>query len=236
MDLEAAKEVTEPGKLYAKKLYVFDGDKPIEAVIRNYGKADFDALIRVQQESFPPPFPSELWWNEEQLTEHITRFPEGALCVEVAGKIVGSITGLRVEYEEQHAADHSWSSLTDDGYIRTHNPNGDTLYIVDICMMPAYRKFGLGKLMMQSMYEVVVHLGLRRLLGGGRMPGYRKHAPAMSADDYVRAVMTGALKDPVITFLLRCGRTPVQVVSNYLQDEESLNHALLMEWRNPFQI
>ncbi|WP_261303149.1 GNAT family N-acetyltransferase [Paenibacillus andongensis] len=236
MELEAAKKVTEPGKLYVKKIYVFDGDKPIEAAIRNYGKADFDALIRVQQESFPPPFPSELWWNEEQLTEHITRFPEGALCVEVAGQVVGSITGLRVEYEEQHVADHSWSSLTDDGYIRTHRPDGDTLYIVDICIKPAYRKFGLGKWMMQSMYEVVVHLGLRRLLGGGRMPGYHKHAAAMNADDYVRAVMAGALKDPVITFLLRCGRTPVQVVPNYLQDEESLNHALLMEWRNPFQI
>lgn len=236
MDLEAAKNAAEPEKLYAKKIYVFDGDKPIEAVIRNYGKADFDALIRVQQESFPPPFPSELWWNVEQLTEHITRFPAGALCVEVAGQVVGSITGLRVEYEEQHAAYHSWSSLTDDGYIRTHRPDGDTLYIVDICIMPAYRKFGLGNLMMQSMYEVVVHLGLRRLLGGGRMPGYHKHADVMSADDYVRAVMTGALKDPVITFLLRCGRTPVQVVPNYLQDEESLNHALLMEWRNPFQI
>ena len=64
MDLEAAKKVTEPERVVRKKLYVFDGDTPMEAVIRNYGKADFDALIRVQQESFPPPFPSELWWNE----------------------------------------------------------------------------------------------------------------------------------------------------------------------------
>ncbi|MBP1964032.1 GNAT family N-acetyltransferase [Paenibacillus aceris] len=223
-------------KFYAKKLYVFDGDKPIEAVIRNYEKADFDALIRVQQESFPPPFPSELWWNEEQLTEHVTRFPQGALCVEVAGKIVGSITGLLVDYEEEHASDHSWSTLTDDGYIRTHQPDGDTLYIVDICVMPAYRKFGLGKWLMQSMYEVVVHLGLRRLLGGGRMPGYHKHAGTMSAEDYVKAVMAGTYKDPVLTFLLRCGRTPVQVVPDYLQDEESQNYGLLMEWRNPFRI
>lgn len=226
---------TNANKFYAKKLYVFDDHKPIEAVIRNYEKADMDALIRVQQESFPPPFPSELWWNEEQLTEHITRFPQGALCVEVEGRIVGSITGLLVDYDEEHAADHSWSTLTDDGYIRTHRPDGDTLYIVDICVMPAYRKFGLGKWMMQSMYEVVVHLGLRRLLGGGRMPGYHKQAETMTVEDYVKAVMAGVCKDPVITFLLRCGRTPVQVVPDYLQDEESLNYALLMEWRNPFR-
>ncbi|MEC0229116.1 GNAT family N-acetyltransferase [Paenibacillus alba] len=222
-------------RFYMKKMYVFDGDKPIEAVIRTYGREDFQALIRVQQESFPPPFPSELWWNEEQLAEHITRFPEGALCVEVAGEIVGSITGLRVDEEEAHAADHSWSAITDNGYIRTHRPNGDTLYIVDICIHPAFRKFGLGKWMMQSMYEVVVHLGLGRLLGGGRMPGYHRHSDTMLAEEYVSAVMQGALKDPVITFLLRCGRTPVQVVPNYLEDEESLNYALLMEWRNPFR-
>ncbi|MEW9699295.1 GNAT family N-acetyltransferase [Paenibacillus sp. SI8] len=220
--------------LYFKQLYVFDGDKPVAAIVRNYTSSDFEGLIRVQQESFPPPFPSELWWNEEQLREHVTRFPEGALCVEIDGEIAGSITGLRVQYDPLHASDHSWSTLTDDGYIRTHQPDGDTLYIVDICIRPVYRKLGLGKWLMQSMYEVVVQLGLIRLLGGGRMPGYHRVAASMSIEAYAKAVMDGSLKDPVITFLLRCGRTPVQVVPNYLEDEESRNYALLMEWRNPF--
>ncbi|MGG1553890.1 GNAT family N-acetyltransferase [Paenibacillus ferrarius] len=221
--------------LYMKKLYVFDGGQPKAAVIRTYETADFDALIEVQQESFPPPFPSELWWNKEQLTEHVTRFPQGALCVEVEGRIVGSITGLLVDSAAMAASgDHSWAAVTDDGYIRSHAPEGDTLYIVDICIRPSYRAYGLGKWLMQSMYEVVVQLGLVRLLGGGRMPGYGKHADTMTAEAYVAAVLAGELKDPVITFLLRCGRTPVEVVANYLEDEESRNHALLMEWRNPF--
>jgi hypothetical protein len=34
--------------------------------------------------------------------------------------------------------------------------------------------------------------------------------------------------------MLRSGRTPVGVVENYLEDEESRNYAALMEWRNPF--
>jgi ribosomal protein S18 acetylase RimI-like enzyme len=227
-------QISERESLYFKNLYVFDGDKPISAIIRNYKSADFAGLIRVQQESFPPPFPSELWWNDEQLQEHVARFPEGALCVEIAGEIAGSVTGLRVNYDPQHAPDHSWAALTDNGYIRTHQPQGDTLYIVDICIRPAYRKLGLGKWMMQTMYEVVVQLGLKRLLGGGRMPGYHKTAASMSIEAYAKAIIDGQLKDPVITFLLRCGRTPVQVVPNYLEDEESRNYALLMEWRNPF--
>lgn len=203
-------------------------------MIRNYREADFDGLIQVQRESFPPPFPSELWWNQEQLQNHVALFPEGALCVEIDGKICGSMTGLIVEFDPLHP-EHTWEEITDSGYIRNHVSDGNTLYIVDICINPTYRKFGLGKWLMQSMYEVVVHLNLERLLGGGRMSGYSKHAADMSAQTYIEKVIKGDLKDPVITFLLRSGRTPVQLIENYLDDEESCNYGLLMEWKNPFR-
>ncbi|MGG6431642.1 GNAT family N-acetyltransferase [Anoxybacillus sp. D401a] len=219
--------------MYKKRLYVFHGDRPIPAIIRNYGEEDMDALIRIQQESFPPPFPSELWWNKEQLMNHITLFPEGALCVEIDREVVGSMTGLIVNYHPNDA-DHTWEEITDNGYIRNHNRNGNTLYVVDIGVRPAYRKLGLGKWLMQSMYEVVVHQKLERLLGGSRMPAYYQYANEMTAEQYVDAVINGKLTDPVITFLLRCGRTPVKVVANYLEDAQSYNYALLMEWRNPF--
>jgi len=52
----------------------------------------------------------------------------------------------------------------------------------------------------------------------------------------VEKVTRGELRDPVLTFLLRCGRMPVGVARNYLEDEESLNPAALMEWRNPFRL
>lgn len=219
--------------MYRKDIFVFDGDQPIPAVIRNYKKEDFPDLLRIQQESFPPPFPSDLWWNEEQLTNHIPLFPEGALCIEVNGEIVGSMTSLIVDFDPKHP-DHSWSEATDEGYIRNHNPKGNTLYVVDIGVRPAYRKLGLGKWLMFSMYDVVVHLGLERLLGGGRIPGYHKKANEMTPEQYVNAVIKGDLKDPVITFLLRCGRTPIKVVANYLEDEESCDYGTLMEWKNPF--
>jgi ribosomal protein S18 acetylase RimI-like enzyme len=219
--------------LYRKKFYVFDYDRPIPAVIRNYKEMDFQGLIKIQQECFPPPFPSELWWNEEQLTNHITLFPEGALCIEVNGELAGSMTGLLVDFNPTQP-DHTWEEITDHGYITNHNPNGNTLYVVDISVRPSYRKLGLGKWLMSSMFDVVVHNGLTRLLGGGRMPGYHKHATEMTPDQYLAAVVSGELKDPVITFLLRCGRTPVKVVGNYLEDEESCNYGTLMEWKNPF--
>ncbi|MCL6600710.1 MAG: GNAT family N-acetyltransferase [Alicyclobacillus macrosporangiidus] len=220
--------------MYNKRLYVFDGQRPRAAHIRNYSEADFPALIQVQRECFPPPFPSELWWKEQQLRHHITIFPEGALCVEVEGEIAGSMTTCIVQFDPAHPA-HTWAEMTDNGYIRTHQPDGDTLYVVDISVRPRYRKLGLGKWLMLSMYDLVIHRNLKRLLGGGRMPGYHRHATNMSAEEYLAAVLRGDLQDPVLTFLLRCGRLPVAVVPDYLEDAESCNYAVLMEWRNPFQ-
>lgn len=205
----------------------------LPAVVRNYGADDFEQLIGVQRECFPPPFPSELWWTTEQLRSHIERFPEGAVCVEADGKVVGSMTALLIRWdpEEEH---HSWAETTGDGSISTHDPEGDTLYIVDISVSPDYRQFGFGKAMTFAMYHLVIERKLKRLLGGARMSGYHRVADRISAEQYAEEVVAGRLSDPVVTFLLRCGRMPVRVASNYLDDEESRNHALLMEWKNPF--
>ena len=219
--------------MYKKEQYLYANGKHLKAVIRNYNKDDFMELISIQKESFPPPFPSDLWWNENQLSNHTSLFPEGALCVEIDGILAGSVTGLIVNFDLEHP-DHSWEEITDNGYIKNHDREGDTLYIVDICVRPSFRKLDLGKLLMQSMYETVVHLKLSRLLGGGRMPGFHKHAQDLTPEEYIEKVVSGELRDPVISFLLRCGRTPLVLVPDYLVDDESCNYALLMEWRNPF--
>ncbi|MEC1723118.1 GNAT family N-acetyltransferase [Schinkia azotoformans] len=220
--------------MYRSEFFIFHDGKSYPVVVRNYIQADFRELIQIQSECFPPPFPSDLWWEEEQLTNHVTLFPEGAMCVEVGSELAGSMTGLIVDFDPKHP-NHTWEEITDNGYIRNHDPNGNTLYIVDIAVRPSFRKFGLGKLMMEAMYHTVIKLGLNRLLGGGRMPGYHKMADQLTPEEYIREVTEGKTKDPVISFLLRCGRTPLAVVENYLEDAESLNYGALMEWKNPFK-
>ncbi|NGZ77405.1 GNAT family N-acetyltransferase [Saccharibacillus alkalitolerans] len=218
--------------LYEKSCYVFRDGQPERLTIRSYTETDVEALIEIQRECFPPPYPPELWWNREQLLRHTELFPEGALCAEVNGRLVGSLTTLITAFDPQHPR-HSWAEMTDNGYIGTHNPDGDTLYVVDISVSPSARGLGLGKQLLQSAYELVVALGLKRLLGGGRMPGYGAVRHEVTPERYADDVLQGRRRDPVIGFLLRCGRTPLAVVPDYLEDEESANHALLMEWRNP---
>ncbi len=231
------KKVIKPrvGGVMLKQLYMMSEGKPILMSIRNYTADDVEQLIEVQRQAFPPPFPEELWWNKEQLQAHIDRFPQGALCAEVDGQLVGSMTGLIVDWQS-YGNRHSWEQITDSGYIGNHNPRGDTLYNVDICIVPSFRKSGAGKWLMQSMYETVVQLQLKKLMGGARMPGFAaKHAETgCTPEQYVEHIVSGVWKDPVVTFLLRCGRMPYHIAYEYLDDEESANLALLMEWKNPF--
>ena len=85
------------------------------------------------------------------------------------------------------------------------------------------------------MYGLVIEKNLDRLLGGGRIPGYHHVSEIMTAEEYVQKVLIGEQNDPVISFLLKCGRRPIGVVENYLEDEESHNYGVLMEWKNPFR-
>ncbi|MFP3358258.1 GNAT family N-acetyltransferase [Planococcus sp. SIMBA_143] len=221
--------------MYKKQQYVFKDGHPVLATIRTYTEEDFSGLIEVQRESFPPPFPPDLLWSERQLGNHIAFYPEGAICVEIDGEIAGSMTGMLTKFDPERPL-HTWEQVTDSGSIGTHDPDGESLYVVDIGIKPKFRKLKLGKLLMEAMYERVVADGLERLIGGGRMPGYHRYAHELSAEQYIENVLAGELRDPVISFLLSCGRMPVTLVPGYLDDEESHDYALLMEWKNPFHL
>ncbi|WP_052487613.1 GNAT family N-acetyltransferase [Gordoniibacillus kamchatkensis] len=220
--------------MYRKQLFTFSGARPVPTVIRRYEEADFDDLIRIQRESFPPPTSEKQWWRKDQLRSQIAMFPEGALIAEVDGETAGSMTGFRIDLGPGNP-EHTWHSITDNGYIRNHKADGNTLYIVDICVRPAYRRLKIGYWLIQSMYELAVALGIPRVVGGGRMPGYHLYADKLSPDDYVRQVIHGQITDPVLTFLMKAGRTPLKVLPNYLRgDRDSCFYAVLTEWRNPF--
>ncbi|WP_404408852.1 GNAT family N-acetyltransferase [Jeotgalibacillus malaysiensis] len=214
-----------------KNLYIFKNKKRYRVNVRNYNQEDFEDLIDLQRKAFPPPFPPDLLWNHEQLTSHITRFSDGALCIEVDGQIAGSITSLRTNYANES---HTWEQITSDGYITNHEDDGEVLYIVDICIDPDYRGLGLGKELMRAKYETVVYLGVKKLAGGSRMPGYKKVRDKLTIEAYYEKVVKGELDDPVVTFLMKSGRMPERLMKNYLEDEDSADCAVLMIWKNPF--
>ncbi len=201
-----------------------------EIRVRPYTLADWEGLFRIQRECFPPPYPVEQLWSREHIASHVKNFPAGALCAVDDGELVGSCTSLVIQFDPAHP-EHTWSEVSADGYITTHNPSGDSLYGIDMAVRPDWRGRGVARAMYQARYDLVRRLGLKRFLAAGRMPGYHLHQAKMSPEAYAAAVIEGRLIDPVITPQLRAGLKPVSVIQGYLPDEESANCALLLEWR-----
>lgn len=208
------------------------GVNALQITIRPYIEADIPALQAVQQECFPPPYPAEQLWSRAQLLSQIATFPAGALCAVAGDQIVGSCTNLIIRFDPDHP-EHTWTEVADDGFIRTHDPQGDSLYGIDIAVRPSFRGQGVARLMYQARFDLVRRLGLARFLTAGRLAGYHLHASSMGVEEYAQRVAAGELTDPVITPQMRAGLQPITVIHDYIPDEESANCALMLQWPNP---
>ena len=200
-------------------------------IVRPYTTDDYEQLLDVQKEAFPPPFPEELWWQPEQIAAHVRTFPDGAMAAVWDGTIVGSATSLIVKYT---GAGHTWEEVSDRGFIRgSHEPDGDSLYGIDVCVRPAFRGKGVAQALYQARKDLVVRLGLKRFVAGCRIPGFLAYADRMSCEQYVSEVEEGLIRDTVLSFMLRQGMRPLQILDRYLEDDESMHKAVLVEWANP---
>ena len=198
-------------------------------LVRPMRVSDIEAVRALQRRCFPGIEP----WDPDQLISQIQRFGPGQLCVEYGGKLVATSSSLLVDGED-FAGVHTYGEASDDGYIRNHDPDGDTLYGIDIAVDPALRGMRLARRIYEARKELAREHNLRAILIAGRIPGYHRHAASMTADEYVRRVMRKELKDPVMTAQLANGFAVREVIVGYLpNDKESCGHAVLMEWLNP---
>jgi predicted amidohydrolase/ribosomal protein S18 acetylase RimI-like enzyme len=197
-------------------------------VLRQLRKTDFKAIVELQQRCFPTIEP----WTREQFESQLAIFPDGQLGVDIDGVLTATSSSLIVD-EEDFGAYHTFQEVSDGGFIRNHDPEGDTLYGIDIAVDPTHRGERLARRIYEARKELAARLNLRAILIAGRMPGYGKLAEKMSAEEYVRRVVRKDLKDPVITSQLAQGFAIRGVLRDYLpSDVESAGYAVFMEWLN----
>ncbi|UCZ53088.1 GNAT family N-acetyltransferase [Bacillus shivajii] len=129
---------------------------------------------------------------------------------------------------------HTWEEVADNGFIKkSHQPDGDTLYGIDVCVRPKFRGEGVAKALYEARKEYVVHHGLKRFVAGCRIPNFHEHAQSMPVDDYVEKVVAGEIEDLVLSFIIKQGLRVKQIIPNYLEDEESHDYGVIVEWKNP---
>lgn len=179
-------------------------------------------------------YPGVSHYSQEALSSHISHFPQGQMVVEFDGVIVGYCMTFIIA-EEDAINSHTWKEITGSGYASRHNPLGDFLYGMDICVDPAFRGKKIGERLYNERRKLCQKLKLKGILFGARIPGYaKKHKTYLTPERYLEAVNAKKIKDDTLSFQMRNGFEPVRVLKDYLPtDHESLGFAVLMRWDNP---
>ncbi|MFT7642675.1 MAG: putative amidohydrolase/ribosomal protein S18 acetylase RimI-like enzyme [Pirellulaceae bacterium] len=189
---------------------------------------DFDALVAMAEKCFP----GMESWGRDQIESQLAIFPEGQLCVEIDGRLAASSSSLILEYDLTLEW-HNWKVVADAGYIRNHKPKGDTLYGIEIMVDPDFRGMKLSRRLYDARKELCREKNLARIVIGGRIPGYHKHADTLSAREYIERVVDKSLYDPVLTAQQSNGFSVQGLIPNYLpSDTESCGYATHLEWKN----
>ena len=200
-------------------------------IVRPLTSDDYDAVVRLQKSGFPGMAP----WQRDNFERHVEMFPEGQIGVEVEGRLVASSSSLILDLDEFSGA-HTWSRVSGAGSLSTHDPDGDTLYGIEVVVDPAYRGMRLGRRIYDARKALARHLNLRRMMIGGRLPGFGAAAtadPELTVQQYVERVLDRHVVEPVLTFQLANGFTIKRIVTDYLPDDAaSRGYAVLMEWVN----
>jgi predicted amidohydrolase len=196
--------------------------------VRKLKQRDFEKVVQLQQGSFPDMQP----WSKDQFKSLLKTFPEGQIGVEMDGELVASSSSLIVKFDES-VESHTWNDVTKDGYITNHNPNGDTLYGIEIMVDPAYRGLKLSRRLYAARQKLAKDKNLKRIAIGGRIPNYHKYAGKLTAAQYVEKVMDKKIYDPVLTAQLANGFVLKRLLPDYLPtDKESMGYATFLEWTN----
>lgn len=199
-----------------------------DVIVRNIQDSDVRKIVDLSHKCFG----SEMSLKSEHFKNQLKLFPEGQICVEYKGKMVGNASSLIVNMDD-YSDEHCYEEICDEGYIRNHNPTGNHLYGIEVGIDPDYRKMKLGRHLYNGRKRICQDLNLKSIFIGGRMPFFYKYADHLSAEEYVAKVQEEKIYDPVLTFQMRNGFELKHVIKNYLPgDEASLQYGALMEWKN----
>jgi len=197
-------------------------------VLRPLREQDYDSLVALEGRCFP----GQKTWTRPQFLSQISIFPEGQICVEYDGEIVASSSSLIVDFGDYDDW-HSWHQIADEGFIRNHEESGDTLYGIEMMVDPEFRGYRLSRRLYEARKSLARERNLRRIIIGGRIPGYAAHAAELSATAYVEQVIDRKLYDQVLTAQLSNGFALQGLIPNYLPtDEQSRGYATYLEWSN----
>ncbi len=210
---------------------------------------DLPGILEVEKKAWP----ENLRANRQVYESRLEIFPEGLLVAERKQDRL-SIEGVVVIQKvasEVVGCDYSWNRITDRGRIRrTHNPEGDTFYVVNLSVNP----FSVSRValdLLEAVGKKAIRGNIKQIVIGARIPSLRRFVKRYSlqhglshlsqkekdeiAKEYINALnRRGKPLDPQIAFYKRVGMQVIGLLPDYMEDFESLNYGVRMGWKNPF--
>lgn len=210
--------------------------------LRSLGESDLGEIDRVEKATWPPDWQAPI----EKFEARITRFPQGAFGIFENDRLVGVSTSMRINFDLKIAAGYhkTWDGITGDGFITTHEPSGNTLYVVSVGVEKVAQGKGYGQQLVAKQFELAKNLGCEYLILGARLPKFREYLqgmkikPEMLLESELIIQAQAYLdfrrddnqrQEPEIRFYERCGLKVLKLSDpNFGPDPESCNFGVIM--------
>jgi predicted amidohydrolase/GNAT superfamily N-acetyltransferase len=174
------------------------------------------------------------YWEKSEIKNLLKVFPEGQVIITVNGQIAGCALSIIIE-NKKFEGEHTYRQVTGDYTFTTHDNNGDTLYGIDVFVMPEYRGIRLGRRLYEYRKQLCERLNLQGIVFGGRIPNYHTYSEEISPKEYIEKVRSKEIDDPVLNFQLSNEFYPVKIMKGYLDgDKASGEYAVLLRWHNVY--
>lgn len=216
------------------------GDNPADNVerlsVRNATPADVPAIRALFERAYGDS--SISGYTSAMIRGQINKFAEGQFVAEADDRLIGFCSSFVVAGRVA-LKPHDWTWITGGGYASRHDPNGDYLYGMEVCVDPDYRGLRIGQRLYDERKKLAQAWALKGIIYGGRLPTLRA---ALTREEnryetpqaYVEAVEAGREHDPVLTFQLRNDFKVIGLMPGYWsEDTQSMGYGVHLLWRNP---
>jgi hypothetical protein len=166
---------------------------------------------------------SASWENWES---RINIFPEGVTVAVKSGRIIGVIVMNIIKWNLPRNTFMTWEQATGCGTIKNHDPDGDTLYGVDLTVVEGSP--GVAKSLVLEHLKCLERMDKAKAIIGCRIPSLSEY---YGPDDVISEDQLKVLtrKDPEVRFFLGCGFKIIGFKKDYFPiDKASLGWGVIL--------
>ncbi|MCH9806735.1 MAG: hypothetical protein K0U74_03300 [Alphaproteobacteria bacterium] len=193
-------------------------------IIRPVEEADVAAVAELE---------AKVWGasaaDADQIRSRSATFKDGNL---IAEKPMGVIAGYVVVQRVSQVSTGSWSQQTDNGLLaRTHQPDGQLIYGVNLSVTPEGAKHGVSKALIDHCYrKFVTHGPCSAICLGSRLPGFARWSleNGQDVEEYLSRQSGGLSRDPELRIYQKNGFRFLWALKQYFEDQASLNYGAMV--------